>query len=169
MSMGFSRQEYWRRLPLPSPGALPDSGIEPTSPALHADSLPLSQQRSPYYRWRMGQHGSWEPSGKSQELCFLDRSKERFLGLCLGSRVSGKAVDVGEVYAKKILGTRAGMINSSSGATSSSLRITWRACWNSLLDSKPRDSDSVGSGWVQAWESAFQKVLRQCWCCMLKL
>ena len=47
--------------------------------------------------------------------CSLDRSKERFLGLCLGSRVSGKAVDVGEVYTKKILGTRAGMINSSSG------------------------------------------------------
>ena len=29
--MGFSRQEYWNRLPFPSPGDLPDPGIEPTS------------------------------------------------------------------------------------------------------------------------------------------
>ena len=33
-SMGFSRQEYWSRLPFPSPGDLPHPGIEPTSPAL---------------------------------------------------------------------------------------------------------------------------------------
>ena len=40
LSMGFSRQEYWSRLPFPSPGNLPNSGIEPGSPALQADSLP---------------------------------------------------------------------------------------------------------------------------------
>ena len=33
-SMGFSRHEYWSGLPFPSPGDLPDPGIEPTSPAL---------------------------------------------------------------------------------------------------------------------------------------
>ena len=32
--MGFSRQEYWNGLPFPSPGDLPDPGIEPTSPTL---------------------------------------------------------------------------------------------------------------------------------------
>ena len=32
-SMGFSRQEYWSGVPFPSPGDLPDSGIEPGSPA----------------------------------------------------------------------------------------------------------------------------------------
>ena len=32
--MGFSRQEYWSGLPLPSPGDLPDPGIEPWSPTL---------------------------------------------------------------------------------------------------------------------------------------
>ena len=37
--MKFSRQEYWNRLPVPFPGDLPDSGIEPRSPALQADSL----------------------------------------------------------------------------------------------------------------------------------
>ena len=38
-SMGFSRQEYWSGLPFPSPGDLPDPGIEPGPPALQADSL----------------------------------------------------------------------------------------------------------------------------------
>ena len=38
-SMGFSRQEYWSGLPFPSPGDLPDPGIEPRSPALEADDL----------------------------------------------------------------------------------------------------------------------------------
>ena len=38
-SMGFSRQEYWSGLPFPSPGGLPDPGIEPRSPALQADAL----------------------------------------------------------------------------------------------------------------------------------
>ena len=40
LSMEFSRQEYWRRLPFPSPGDLPDPGIKPQSPGLQTDSLP---------------------------------------------------------------------------------------------------------------------------------
>ena len=39
-SMGFSRQEYWSGLPFPSPGDLPNPGIEPGSPALQTDALP---------------------------------------------------------------------------------------------------------------------------------
>ena len=38
-SMGFSRQEYWSGLPFPSPGDLPDPGIESRSPTLQADAL----------------------------------------------------------------------------------------------------------------------------------
>ena len=38
-SMGFSRQEYWSGLPFPSPGDLPNPGIEPGFPALEADAL----------------------------------------------------------------------------------------------------------------------------------
>ena len=38
--MEFSRQGYWNGLPFSSPGDLPDSGIEPGSPALQEDSLP---------------------------------------------------------------------------------------------------------------------------------
>ena len=47
LSIEFSRQEYWGGLPFPSPGDLPDLGIEPMSlvfPTL--DSLPLSLQGS---------------------------------------------------------------------------------------------------------------------------
>ena len=42
LSMGFSRQEFWSGLPFSSPGDLPYRGMEPKSPALQADSLPLS-------------------------------------------------------------------------------------------------------------------------------
>ena len=38
--MGFSRQEYWSGLPFPSPGDLPNAGIETGSPALQADASP---------------------------------------------------------------------------------------------------------------------------------
>ena len=47
LSMGFPKQEYWSELPFPSPGDLPNSGIEPRSPALQVDSLPLSHQICP--------------------------------------------------------------------------------------------------------------------------
>ena len=39
-SMEFSREEYWSGLPFPSPGDLPNPGIEPGSHALQADALP---------------------------------------------------------------------------------------------------------------------------------
>ena len=34
LSMGFSRQEYWSRVPFPSPGDLPHPAVKPESPAL---------------------------------------------------------------------------------------------------------------------------------------
>ena len=40
LSMEFSRQEYWRGLPFPPPGDLPNPGIETVSPSLQVDSLP---------------------------------------------------------------------------------------------------------------------------------
>ena len=50
LSMRFSRQKYWSRLPFPPPGDLPDPGVEFASsvaPALQVDSIPLSHQGSP--------------------------------------------------------------------------------------------------------------------------
>ena len=38
LSMGFFRREYWSGLPFPSPGYLPNIGIEPRSPTLQADA-----------------------------------------------------------------------------------------------------------------------------------
>ena len=59
--MGFSRQEYWSGLPFPSPGDLPDPGIEPRSPALEADAL------------------TSEPPGKSYKYVYYSLVKYSFL------------------------------------------------------------------------------------------
>ena len=59
--MGFSRQEYWSGLPFPSPGDLPDPGIEPRSPSLQADALPS------------------EPLGKPQKKKGAPKSKQLVL------------------------------------------------------------------------------------------
>ena len=47
-AMGFSRQEYWNGMPLPSPGDLPDPGIKPSPPALKADFLPSEPPGNPF-------------------------------------------------------------------------------------------------------------------------
>ena len=47
LSMGIFKQEYWSGLPFPSPGDLPDPGIEPVSPALQVDSLPAEPSEKP--------------------------------------------------------------------------------------------------------------------------
>ena len=57
--MGFSRQEYWSGLPLPSPGDLPHPGMVPTSPTLQVNSLPL------------------EPWGKPKEVVVIVQSLSR--------------------------------------------------------------------------------------------
>ena len=48
LSMGFPRQEYWSGLSFPSPGDLPNPGIEPGTPALQADSLPTELSGKPH-------------------------------------------------------------------------------------------------------------------------
>ena len=52
LSMGFSRQEYWSRLPFPFPEDLLNLGIEPTSPAWQADSLPSEPPGKPTMNYR---------------------------------------------------------------------------------------------------------------------
>ena len=49
VSMGFSRQEDWSGLPFPSPGDLPNPGMEPGSPELQADSLPSEPPGKSWY------------------------------------------------------------------------------------------------------------------------
>ena len=48
LSMGFSTQEYWSGLPFPSPGDLPNPGIEPRSPTLEADALTCEPPGKPW-------------------------------------------------------------------------------------------------------------------------
>ena len=48
LSVGFSRQEYWRGLPFPMPGDLPNPGIVPKSSALQANSLLFEPLVKPY-------------------------------------------------------------------------------------------------------------------------
>ena len=48
LSLEFPRQEYWNGLPFPSPGDLPNSGVEPGSPALQTDTLPSEPPGKPY-------------------------------------------------------------------------------------------------------------------------
>ena len=45
--MGLPKPEYWKGLPFPFPGALPDMGFEPGSPALQVDSLPFEPPGKP--------------------------------------------------------------------------------------------------------------------------
>ena len=56
-SMEFSRQEYWSGLPFPSPGDLPNPGIEPSSPTLWADALLSSQPPGSILSWRNSKNG----------------------------------------------------------------------------------------------------------------
>ena len=49
-SMEFSGQEYWSGLPFPSPGDLPNPGIEPGSPALQAEALQSEPPGNPNNR-----------------------------------------------------------------------------------------------------------------------
>ena len=72
--MGFSRQEYWRGLPFPSPGDLPDPGIEPRSPALQADALtsePPGKPKSNFTNCRMWLGGIW-----GDQLCQTSHSTD---------------------------------------------------------------------------------------------
>ena len=62
--MGFPRQEYWSGLSFTPPAGLPHPGIEPASPALQADSLPLSHQGSP----RAGEDPENQLETNTQEL-----------------------------------------------------------------------------------------------------
>ena len=52
LCMGFSRQEYWSGLPFPSPGNLPDPGIEPSPPALAGGFFTTEPPEKPIKEWQ---------------------------------------------------------------------------------------------------------------------
>ena len=72
--MRFPRQEYGGGLPFPSPGDLPDPGIQPKSPAWQGDSLPLSHQKSPLIRINCDNKATliWKCVSNENEASFLE-------------------------------------------------------------------------------------------------
>ena len=64
-SMGFSRQEYWSGLPFPSPGDLPNPGVEPGSPALQTDALPSETPGKPHRKTQFRLQFSWSVMSNS--------------------------------------------------------------------------------------------------------
>ena len=74
--MGFSKQEYWCGLPFPSPGDLPNPGIEPGSPALQADALSSEPPgKTPYQISGFSFDSSKVPYAKSQHCIGLNKGE----------------------------------------------------------------------------------------------
>ena len=65
---GFSRQEYLSGLPCPSPGDIPNPGIEPRSPALLTDSLPSESPAGKPKNTRVGRLSLLQENFQTQEL-----------------------------------------------------------------------------------------------------
>ena len=63
LSMELSRQENWTGLLFPSPGDLPNAGIEPRSPTLQADSLPSKPPGKLYFKEQIDLN-IWKANGK---------------------------------------------------------------------------------------------------------
>ena len=112
--MGFSRQEYWNVLPFPSPGDLPEPGIEPGSPALLADSL------------------SSEPLGKSHYL-------PEFLRILLPGASESKVLNlIAPRVQKQTLVLRSshgwkGTTRCLGGSSEKALNRVNQAFWDALL------------------------------------
>ena len=100
LSVGFFQQEHWNGWPFPLPGALPDPGIEPmspASPALQADSLPLSCWASPMgsgeYQEKQGNKGLRKSRNELGILGHRAWTMHSLLSLefsCLSCIISGK-------------------------------------------------------------------------------
>ena len=103
--MGFSRQEYWSGLPFPSPGNLPDPGIEPRSPALQTSQATL-------YRLSHGRRCCGVQSANAPGECRLQSTPSKqevtvFLlcvcGVCVYSVFMVRVCGVFVVHARGVL------------------------------------------------------------------
>ena len=82
LSMEFSRQGYWSGLPFPSPGDLPDPGIEPGSPALQADSLPAELAGKPRMLFGSTFYSYHSESHDCHALCWALSGLFQYADLC---------------------------------------------------------------------------------------
>ena len=77
LSMEFSRQEYWSELPVPSPGDLPNPGIEPGSHKLQADALTSAPPGKPFkYKNTVSQKTSYRDTELQIQVLTSNISRE---------------------------------------------------------------------------------------------
>ena len=91
LSMGFSRQEYWSGLPFPSPGDLPDPGMEPRPPTLQADSLPSEPPGSSQEKYNRTKEGVWQRGVSRDDMMYF---RQRVSGSPLSRDNTGVEIDV---------------------------------------------------------------------------
>ena len=145
LSMGFPRQEHWSGWPFPSPGDLPGPGMEPAmgpaSPALQADSLPLTEPWGGYYKTnnlstrtslpalslslpcytKEGAPRQSSPSGRSRHLsCYSE------LGTCLAQKAGEKR---NALYCLRPTQSRTPLQCRTPGFGSRVGKIPWRREW----------------------------------------
>ena len=73
ISMGFSKQEYWSGLPFPSPGDLPEPGLQPGSPALQVDSTDTHKKEQPKHNTKDGNQTAREQRRKGRKKTYKKR------------------------------------------------------------------------------------------------
>ena len=120
--MECSRQEHWQGLPFPSPGDLPDTGIEPGSPALQADSS-LSQRPG-------------KPNVKLR-IVLIRGSRSQGVGLIRGK---GSLV-------RREGGGRRGALGQDEGAESGRLGVVGEEPWGVLLPGSEEGGERNGRRW----------------------
>ena len=111
LSMEFSRPEYWSGDPFPSPGDLPNPGIEPRSPTLQEDSLPAEPPgKTQKGEWWKGMGCGWQANASKS-------AGEGKNGLCLGRSLAWVECKLGVC--------RLGHAVGALGARKSRLYFTW--------------------------------------------
>ena len=90
-SIGFSRQEYWSELPFPSPGDVPNPGIELGSPAFQADALTSEPPRKPNRTAQITDCSPKQPLNDLNNLAVIPpESKNKHPGLCISQNMRMK-------------------------------------------------------------------------------
>ena len=95
--MRFSRQEYWSGLPFPSPGDLPNRGIEHGSPATQADSLPTELLGKPYLLViTLNINGLNVPIRRHRVTEWIKKKKKKLLSICCLYEIDFKPKDIAD-------------------------------------------------------------------------